>query len=282
MNKDNFISILNDKKQPTGLGGASPEFKIKQAVLAKLAEGCGLSLGQAEILCLENRVVPEKYLRNFNQFSISDQVSFLKSEIAVVGLGGLGGHVLEILVRAGIGKIRGADGDIFEDSNLNRQFLCETGNLGVKKAIAAEKKSHSLNPAVSFSGCAEFLDKEGMLDFTAGCHVVVDALGGLEHRMNLVRACAKHKIPLVTAAMAGQAGYVATVQPGGMSPVQIMGAGYGQGAENLVGTPAPAVVMAASVQAGEVLKLACGKPSALSGKILLYDLETMNFDTVRI
>jgi molybdopterin-synthase adenylyltransferase len=75
---------------------------------------------------LKTDIIPERYVRNFNAFSPKDQIKLLRSTVAVVGLGGLGGGVTEILARIGIGTLILIDGDVFEDTNLNRQMLSYT------------------------------------------------------------------------------------------------------------------------------------------------------------
>ncbi|MDO9632800.1 MAG: ThiF family adenylyltransferase, partial [Humidesulfovibrio sp.] len=205
----------------------------------------------------------------------------LGSRMAMVGLGGLGGHALEILARAGVGHIRAADGDEFQPSNLNRQLLCTRRSLGGYKAAAAAARVKLLNPAVDFEPVAEFLDEPLMERFLAGADLALDALGGLSDRPALLRQAAHAGIPLVTAAVAGQAGFVATVLPGATGPADLFGAG-GEGAENTLGTPAPAVVTAAALMSAEALNILCGRAPRLAGAMLVFDLEAMSFERVRL
>lgn len=78
---------------------------------------------EIEAAALESGIHPTRYLRNGRTLSPEAQIKLLRSSVAQVGLGGLGGTLLELFLRSGIGTIRAADGDVFEDSNLNRQAL---------------------------------------------------------------------------------------------------------------------------------------------------------------
>ncbi len=82
----------------------------------------------------------ERYDRNYNTFSPKEQKTLGFSKVIVVGLGGLGGGVCEMLARVGVGHLTLIDGDSFEASNLNRQLLSEESLIGVSKAQAAKKE----------------------------------------------------------------------------------------------------------------------------------------------
>ena len=199
----------------------------------------------------------------------------------MVGLGGLGGYVLEILARSGVGHIHAADGDEFQPSNLNRQLLCTRRSLSGYKAAAAAARVGLLNPAVNFEPVAAYLDEDLMGRFLVGADLALDALGGLKDRPALLRQAANAGIPLVTAAVAGQAGYVATVLPGATGPADIFGAGS-EAAELTLGTPAPAVATAAALMGAEALNILCERKPGLAGAMLVFDLEAMSFERVSL
>jgi molybdopterin-synthase adenylyltransferase len=246
-----------------------------------LGQPRGRSLARVELAALELGIVPERYLRNGDTYSLAEQIRLNGSHAAMFGLGGLGGHALEILARSGVGHIRAADGDEFQPSNLNRQLLCTRRSINGYKAAAAAARVKLLNPAVDFKPVAAFLDEGLMGRFLAGADLALDALGGLRDRPALLRQAAHAGIPLVTAAVAGQAGYVATVLPGATGPADLFGAG-GEGAEDTLGTPAPAVVAAAALMSAEALNILCGRAPRLAGAMLVFDLEAMSFETVRL
>lgn len=253
---------------------------LDAAAEAVLAREQGLSLRQVQIAALGLGVCPLRYARNRKAMTLAEQVRLLSSTAALVGLGGLGGGLLENLVRAGVGTIVAADGDVFEETNLNRQLLSDCAAVGVAKAAMAATRAAMVNPAVDFTARAAFCDAAGMAELLAGADVAVDALGGLADRPALARAAGERGIPLVTAAVAGYTVIVATALPHGPSPLALFGAGSGTPAEDVLGCPSPAVMTAAGLQAAEVIRLLAGRPPALAGKALLLDLETMCCDTV--
>lgn len=240
----------------------------------------GQAVARVERTALALGIRPERYLRNFDAYSGQEQLRLLTARAVMVGLGGLGGYVLELLARAGVGSIRAADGDEFVASNLNRQLYATRRSLGGYKAAAAAARMAQVNPAVAFEPVARFLDEADMGRFVAGADLCLDALGGLKDRGALARQAAIAGVPLVTAAVAGQSGFVATVLPGAAAPAEFLGAGAG--AEDAQGTPAPAVAAAASLMAGEALNILCGRGPALAGKMLLFDLARMSFETVTL
>lgn len=268
----------------TALSRPAPEPLPFRCIAGQALEGFshknGVPLNRIEIIALQNGVMPEKYLRNFNVFSLDEQVRLLKSGAALLGLGGLGGLVLEYLARSGVGRIRAADGDVFEESNFNRQILSAPGNLGQSKADAAAARGASLNPACEIEAWRGFVAADSVAAFVRDRQVVIDALGGLAMRRELAEVAAAAGVPLVTAGVAGQTGWVAVVAPGSVCPASLLAAAKGQGAEIVLGTPAPAVGTAASIMAGCALDVLRGRRPALWDKMLLFDLADATFETV--
>jgi molybdopterin/thiamine biosynthesis adenylyltransferase len=256
---------------------------LDRAAVAALAERFALPPRQVEIAALGAGACPLRYARNLHALSLAEQARLLAATVAQVGLGGLGGGILECLARSGVGTIRAADGDVFEESNLNRQLLSDGATLGGPKAVAAAARVRAVNPAVDFTGQTAFLDAAGMTALLDGADLAVDALGGLKDRPALAAAAKARGIPLVTGAVAGYTAIVATVRPGDPSPLDIFGAsGAGTAAEDVLGCPAPAVMAVAALQAAEAVRILAGRQPALAGKALIVDLETMRFDTVTI
>lgn len=233
-----------------------------------------------EALALKANIIPVRYLRNMDEVSVEQQRSLLESSIAQVGLGGLGGSLLEMFLRAGIGRIRGADGDHFEESNLNRQALSSPSVLNTAKANVAKQRTEHVNPSVEFTPVTNFLDESTLPEFLHGATVAIDALGGLKTRQALQQAASQIGIPLVTGALAGWTGYISVVQPGMAGPADIMG--RDNAAEEKLGCPAPAVNLIASIMASETIKLLTDSPSPLAGKMLLVDLRDMTFETISL
>jgi len=260
---------------PTGGNGNC----ISLSDVAEIAARHHLSGHVVEAEALKMGIHPLRYLRNMNDISAASQVQLLESSVAQVGLGGLGGSLLEILLRTGIGKIRGADGDVFEESNLNRQALSSPDNIGISKAHAATERAQTINPSVDFAAQDTFLDDKSLPEFLHGCDIAIDALGGLNMRRSLQHAAANVGIPLVTGALAGWTGYVGVVMPGQTGPADIMG--INNAAEEALGCPSAVVTCIASIMAAETIKTLT-QASSLKGKMLIIDLKSLSFETVII
>ncbi|MBU1001612.1 MAG: ThiF family adenylyltransferase [Proteobacteria bacterium] len=269
-------ALALDARRPDGVAYRS----LPEDGGAVLAREFGLALREVQARCLDAGIVPERYARNLTTHSLSEQARLLRSRVVVVGLGGLGGHVLEILCRMGVGRISAADGDLFEQSNLNRQLLSSSLTLERTKATAALERARLINPAVELLADGVFWDFEDMETVLAGADLAVDAMGGLDDRPALQRAAAGAGVPLVTAAIAGMSGYVATVLPGQVGPATLFGTGAA--AEDSLGSPAPSVAVAASLQCAEALGILCGWAPTLAGKMLIFDLADMTFETMQI
>lgn len=273
--KDGILAAAHPGSLPWG--GTGLVLDVEQ--VADLAARHDVPGCEIEALALELDVTPTRYLRNRQSVSPKDQILLLRSRVAQVGLGGLGGALLEQLLRLGVGTLRTADGDIFEASNLNRQSLSTLSGLGRGKTRAAKLRAAEINPSATLETRPEFLTPETLPKFLEGCTVVVDALGGLTMRGHLQKAAAAASIPLVTGALAGWTGYVAVVMPGQIGPADLMGTD--NGGEELLGCPAPAVNLAASLMASEVFNILTGQPT-LAGKMLVTDLRSHTFETVSL
>ena len=101
----------------------------------------GLSAAEAEIYCLENGYVPSRYIRSMGTLGPDGQIRLLSSCAAVIGCGGLGGLVGDLLARAGVGRLVFVDGDVFDETNLNRQLLATEKLLGKPKAKTAAARA---------------------------------------------------------------------------------------------------------------------------------------------
>lgn len=253
---------------------------ISTADVLSLAASHSLPGHTVEAEALKLSVIPLRYQRNMQSITPEHQIRLLEATVAQVGLGGLGGTLLEQFLRAGVGTIRGADGDHFEDSNLNRQALSETTVIEQAKAHAAQKRAAIINPSTSLITRNEFLSPETLPEFLRGADVAVDALGGLSMRPHLQRAAAEAGIPLVTGALAGWTGYVGVVMPGDIGPSDLMGTD--NAAEESLGCPAPAVGFIASLMATEVLRLISKGTSPLAGKMSVIDLDSLSFEIIAL
>ena len=106
-----------------------------------------------------------RYQKNIDEiFSEDLQNILLTKKIAVIGCGGQGGYVLEYLARLGVKKVTFWDGDIFEESNLNRQLGCTIQTIGEKKAIVMKKRLQNINPCLDIVCYDWYFGDKGALD----------------------------------------------------------------------------------------------------------------------
>ena len=156
----------------------------------------------------------ERYIRNLGALTEQECAQLRTKTVFVAGCGGLGGYLIEMLLRLGVGAIRAADGDVFEASNLNRQLLSSTRNLGRSKAAAAANRAAEVNPDVRFTAIPEFLTEENAAELIQGCDAVLDALDNIQARRILARACAEEGIPMIHGAICGWVAQAAVITPG--------------------------------------------------------------------
>lgn len=124
------------------------------------------------------------------------------SQVAVIGVGGVGGYVVEALARAGIGKLILVDGDKIELSNINRQVIATTKTVGKEKVLAWKDRISDINPDCEVKTYAEFYTKDNKIDFS-GVDFVVDAIDSREDKVELIFDVQEKGIPMLSAMGAG-------------------------------------------------------------------------------
>ena len=214
-------------------------------------------------------IVPERYSRNYSTYSIQEQKKLLHSSVAVVGMGGLGGTILELLARIGIGRIVCADGDRFEASNLNRQAFSSESVLHHEKSSVGYQVLSDISSVSEYLCINCFLDKEGMERYLPGNDVVVDALGGLRDKPLLVEVCQSLRLPVICSSIAGLCGYVSLVRPGEQAPTDWLGNGVG--VEEELGNLPQTVLFASSCVVQMLVDFLLGKKN--SCRSILFDVE---------
>jgi molybdopterin/thiamine biosynthesis adenylyltransferase len=279
------------------MDGETLQFRIEQAArplganrvigleqVHALAESFG-SIRAVELAALEQGVVPARYARNLGTIGVEGQTRLLQASVAIVGLGGLGGHVTEALARMGVGHLILIDGDVFEDHNLNRQLLSRERNLGVAKAEAACERVAEVNGAVTTDCHVELLTEENLPRLLEGADVVVDALDRLPVRLVLQDGARDLGIPMVHGSIAGFLGQVMTILPGDQGLHALYGAGNNvpeQGLEAELGTPAATPAAVAAWEAQEVVKILTHRGQLLRGRLLVIDMASASFEVLEL
>ena len=250
----------------------------------ELQQETGLSRREIEIAALGAGVLPRRYLRSFGTVGIEGQVKLLNSTVAVIGLGGLGGGVVEGLARMGVGRIIVVDGDTFIDHNFNRQLLSKELAVGQSKTEAAKARVAEINAAVEVIAYTVYLSQENLTEILTGVDVVVDALDRLPTRLMLQEGVQRLGIPLVHGAIAGYMGQVMTIFPEDLGLYAFYGDGDvpAQGAEAELGCPAATPMMVSAWQLQEVLKILLETGELLRGRMLFMDAESGAVNILKI
>ena len=218
----------------------------------------------------------ERYTRNIGALSAEECAVLRKKTVLVAGCGGLGGYLIEMLLRLGVGEIRAADGDRFEASDLNRQLLSTSGVLGRSKAETAAERAAAVNPEVRFNAVPEYVTEENTAGLIRGCDAVLDALDNIASRKLLAKKCAEAGVPLIHGAICGWCAQAALVLPGDDLIEQI----YPEGAEpssstSLSFTPP----FCAALQTALCVRLLTGREIE-TGKLYVADLLDMELDSL--
>jgi len=240
---------------------------------------------EVEILALQNNIIPKRYQRNLGVISPSEQIKLLQSKVAIIGAGGLGGTVLELLVRMGIGELIIADKDIIGDSNLNRQILSTETNLGQSKTEVAVKRVKEINSSIEIIGHSVFINSDNVEKIIKGAEVVVDALDSLPSRFMLQRACRNLKIPLVHGAIAGFNGQLTTIFPEDKGLELIYGLNKDlpeHGSETELGAPTVTPALIASLEAQEVVKILLKRGKLFRNRLLYLDIEEGTMEILKL
>ena len=213
----------------------------------------------------------KRYLKNENTLSREENLSLREKRVAVVGCGGLGGYIIEQIARLGIGHITVIDGDVFDESNLNRQLLSTVENIGQAKVLAARERINKVNPDIKVVIHNLFLNKDNALDLLQNHDVICDALDNISTRILLQTNASQLHIPVVYGAIAGWYGQVTTLFPGDSIPGSLFRTDLNSSIEQELGNPSFTSGLVASIQVSEVVKILSGKGKCLRNRFMLID-----------
>lgn len=209
------------------------------------------------------------FKKNLAIFSPGEIKSLEDKHVFVAGCGGLGGSVIELLVRSGIGHLSLADMDRFEDTNMNRQILCTVDTLGKSKAETARLRALQINPSIDVRPYNYEINENNARNLISGCDLVIDALDSISARLVLEDACAAEGIHLVHGAVKGWALQTGICPPG----ANILHKLYaGRNAAGPAGGIAMTIFTCASFQVSEAVKYLLKRPDTLIGSLMFFDL----------
>lgn len=148
--------------------------------------------------------IPEALIRTAMLLGETSIEKLRKAHIAIFGIGGVGGHACEALVRSGIGELTLIDGDDVAESNLNRQIFATRSTIGMPKTEAAAKRLRDISPDCKLNLIQSFVLPENIeeMDFTEFDYVI-DAIDTVSSKLAIIKKCDAMGIPVISAMGAG-------------------------------------------------------------------------------
>lgn len=138
----------------------------------------------------------------------NEQEKFKNAKITVIGCGGIGGQTIEMLARMGVGELVLVDEDAFDWTNLNRQTLATTAEIGMDKSNVAKQKVELINPYVKVKSFSQHVDSSNIDEIIQDSNIVIDALDNILTRVIVSRKAREHKIPYIHGAIHGTLGQI--------------------------------------------------------------------------
>src|SRR5579862_8197164 len=235
----------------------------------------------------------DRYSRQilFAEIGEPGQERLASSAAALVGCGALGTALSNLLVRAGLGRLRLVDRDFVESSNLQRQTLFEEADAreALPKAVAAERRLRAINSGVEIEGVVADLTPENASSLLSGFDVILDGTDNFETRLLLNDAALSLNAPWIYAAAVGSYGVTMTIRPGETACLACLLEGeenaFALGSEatcDTAGVLNAAVGGIASIEAAEAMKLLAGKRGALNGRLISCDVWSGKFQSIRV
>ena len=214
------------------------------------------------------------------------QEMLLAARVLIIGMGGLGAPVASYLAAAGIGQMVLSDFDVVDLSNLQRQVIHETTDVGKFKVESAAETIARLNPDVRVTALARALEGEELRREVQQADVVIDCSDNFATRFELNRVCVETRTPLVSGGVIQFEGQVSVFDarvpdsPCYQCLYKPVAEGEGETCAR-IGVLAPAPGIIGSIQATEALKLLLGLPT-LTGKLLLMDALNMEWRVIAL
>ncbi|MDC0598769.1 molybdopterin-synthase adenylyltransferase MoeB [Gammaproteobacteria bacterium] len=220
------------------------------------------------------------------QLDISGQEKLLAARVLIIGLGGLGCPAAMYLASAGVGQLTLVDDDKVELSNLQRQIAHVTASVGMSKVASAGAMLKQLNPEVKVIELEQRLSGEALNAEVANADVILDCTDNFETRFAVNKAAIKYKRPLISAAAIRMEGQI-TVFDNRQVDSPCYQCLYDENSElNLScsesGVMAPLVGIIGAMQAMETIKLLTDLGRSLTGKLLLLDATSMQWQAMQL
>ena len=232
----------------------------------------------------------EKYSRQmlFAPLGPEGQERLGTASAVVVGCGAIGAAAAQLLVRAGIGRLRILDRDFVETSNLQRQSLFDEADAAqvLPKAVAAERKLRAINSDVRVEGLIADLGPKNVAELLGEFPLILDGTDNFETRFLINDFAVKSGTPWVYAAAVASYGVTMTIRPGQTPCLScLLESSNGAGLEetcDTIGVLGPIVNLIASLEVTEALKILAGRSDALHGRLLSGDVWSGRFQAIHV
>jgi sulfur-carrier protein adenylyltransferase/sulfurtransferase len=242
---------------------------------------------------MENEILTPREIRRYSkqimisEIGIAGQEKLKKSRVLVVGAGGLGCPVLQYLTAAGIGKIGIAEFDMVDESNLQRQVLYGSNDVGKLKSIFAKNRLEHLNSFVDIELFNLRIDSSNSLKTIENFDIVVDATDNFEARYIINDSCVIMGKPMVHGSIYKFEGMVSVFNYKGGPTYRCFNPSPRDKKNK---NPVPAQVglfgvlpgMTGTLMANEVIKIITETGEVLSGKVLLFNIQNNTFNTFSV
>jgi molybdopterin/thiamine biosynthesis adenylyltransferase len=220
------------------------------------------------------------------QVDIEGQQKLLAAKVLIAGAGGLGSPASIYLAAAGVGQITIYDDDEVDLSNLQRQIAHHTNDIGTDKVISTQKTLKKINPEVNVIAVKQRLVDELLKKEVENADIVLDCCDNFSTRFAINAACVKYQTPLVSGAAIRFEGQVSVFTPGlNDSPCyNCLYTDNGEEMQNCAtnGVIAPITGIIGSIQAMETMKLIIGIGDVLTGRLLLLDGLSMQWNEMKL
>ncbi len=214
------------------------------------------------------------------QIGEKGQEKLKRAKVFIAGAGGLGSPVSIYLTAAGVGHLRMVDHDRVDLTNLNRQVVHWTGDVGRRKVESAQEKLNKLNPNVTVEILSVTISEENASELISGFDLIVDAMDNLPTRYLLNKTAIEHGIPFFHGAVNGFEGRAMTVIPGKTACLRCLYRGPVPESKFPVIGVTPAVI--GCIQATEVIKYLVGSGELLGNRLLAYDGLNLRFTEFKV
>ncbi|RLG01787.1 MAG: adenylyltransferase [Thaumarchaeota archaeon] len=214
-------------------------------------------------------------------FGVNEQIKLKQASILIAGVGGLGSAAAYYLVAAGVGKVKLVDEGRIELSNLNRQILYSTNDLGKLKVTVASRRLRDLNPEVDIVGISEKISESTINGLLKDIDLVIDGQDNFKTRFLINEECVKKKIPLIHAAVYGFEGRLMTIIPY-KGPCLRCLLPEPPPEPPIVPVMAPTPGILGALQALEAIKVLAGVGEPAIGKLIIVDGRELSFYTINV